>query len=167
MVLKLSRGLTLEGLVVSHFYRRSVMYDSLAVNGRWYGYRDDIKICYVFWITSESLDWYAHISKHLTTYVNKPLRCSAERWLRQLIFEFRRSQIRAMVTAATKMRTAKLLWPDFCFDNRLFGNRLCWLKTRCVIENNFDEFSNFLGRIADKRYSGSDILKSTSSAYSF
>ena len=35
----LSRGLTLEGLVVSYFLRNSMMYDTLLQMGRWFGYR--------------------------------------------------------------------------------------------------------------------------------
>lgn len=35
----LSRGLTLEGLVVSYFFRTTKMYDSLLQMGRWFGYR--------------------------------------------------------------------------------------------------------------------------------
>lgn len=36
---KLSRGLTLEGLSVSYFLRQSSAYDSLMQMGRWFGYR--------------------------------------------------------------------------------------------------------------------------------
>jgi hypothetical protein len=36
---RLSRGLTLEGLLVSYFVRRTVMYDTLMQMGRWFGYR--------------------------------------------------------------------------------------------------------------------------------
>jgi len=36
---RLSRGLTLEGLVISYFYRPSRMYDTLLQMGRWFGYR--------------------------------------------------------------------------------------------------------------------------------
>jgi hypothetical protein len=35
----LSRGLTLEGLMVSYFLRNSMMYDTLMQMGRWFGYR--------------------------------------------------------------------------------------------------------------------------------
>lgn len=35
----LSRGLTLNGLSVSYFYRNSQMYDTLLQMGRWFGYR--------------------------------------------------------------------------------------------------------------------------------
>lgn len=46
---KLSRGLTLEGLLVSYYYRRSKMYDSLLQMGRWFGYRDGwIDLCRVY-----------------------------------------------------------------------------------------------------------------------
>src|SRR5207245_2652283 len=36
---RFSRGLTLEGLLVSFFVRRSVMYDTLMQMGRWFGFR--------------------------------------------------------------------------------------------------------------------------------
>lgn len=36
---KLSRGLTLEGLTISYYYRGSSMYDTLMQMGRWFGFR--------------------------------------------------------------------------------------------------------------------------------
>ena len=46
---KLSRGLTLEGLVVSYYYRNSRAYDSLLQMGRWFGYRKGwIDVCRVY-----------------------------------------------------------------------------------------------------------------------
>lgn len=46
---KLSRGLTLEGLVVSYYYRNSKTYDSLLQMGRWFGYRKGwIDVCRVY-----------------------------------------------------------------------------------------------------------------------
>ena len=46
---KLSRGLTLEGLVVSYYYRKSKTYDSLLQMGRWFGYRKGwIDVCRVY-----------------------------------------------------------------------------------------------------------------------
>ena len=38
----LSRGMTLEGLMTTYFYRRSLMYDTLMQMGRWFGYRDGL-----------------------------------------------------------------------------------------------------------------------------
>ncbi len=46
---KLSRGLTLEGLVVSYYYRKSRAYDTLLQMGRWFGYRKGwVDVCRVY-----------------------------------------------------------------------------------------------------------------------
>jgi len=59
---KLSRGLTLEGLSISYFARNSKMYDTLLQMCRWFGYRPNYKdLCKVY-TTSESMEWYCHIS---------------------------------------------------------------------------------------------------------
>lgn len=59
----LSRGLTLEGLCVSYFYRRSSTYDTLMQMGRWFGYRDGyVDLCRV-WMTEESIEWYTYINR--------------------------------------------------------------------------------------------------------
>ena len=59
----LSRGLTLEGLSTSYFYRNSQMYDTLMQMGRWFGYRDGYDDLCRVWMTDEAVAWYAHISE--------------------------------------------------------------------------------------------------------
>ena len=60
--LSLSRGLTLEGLMVSYFLRNSMMYDTLLQMGRWFGYRKGYgDLCRV-WMPEEAQGWYAHIT---------------------------------------------------------------------------------------------------------
>ena len=62
----LSRGLTLEGLCVSYFYRNSRMYDTLLQMGRWFGYRDGYdKLCKI-WMSEEAIESYCHITKATT-----------------------------------------------------------------------------------------------------
>lgn len=59
----LSRGLTLEGLCVSYFYRHSKAYDTLLQMARWFGYRpgyDDL--CRV-WMDEGAQGWFADISE--------------------------------------------------------------------------------------------------------
>lgn len=58
----LSRGLTLEGLCVSYFYRRAQSYDTLMQMGRWFGYRDGYDDLCRIWMTEESIEWYDGIS---------------------------------------------------------------------------------------------------------
>ena len=59
---KLSRGLTLEGLIVSYFTRPTKMYDTLMQMGRWFGYRDGfIDVCRLF-APNKLVEWFEHIT---------------------------------------------------------------------------------------------------------
>jgi len=58
----LSRGLTLEGLCVSYFYRNSNMYDTLLQMGRWFGYRPNYEDIFKIWMSEEAIDWYGYIT---------------------------------------------------------------------------------------------------------
>lgn len=60
--LSLSRGLTLEGLVVSYFLRNSMMYDTLLQMGRWFGYRQGYEDLCRIWMPEEAQGWYTHIA---------------------------------------------------------------------------------------------------------
>lgn len=61
--LSLARGLTLEGLMVSYFYRNTRMYDTLMQMGRWFGYRKNYEDLCLLWTSKESQSWYAHIAE--------------------------------------------------------------------------------------------------------
>lgn len=61
----LSRGLTLEGLMVSYFLRNSMMYDTLMQMGRWFGYRPEYDDLCRIWMPEEAEGWYAHIAESI------------------------------------------------------------------------------------------------------
>ena len=61
----LSRGLTLEGLVVSYFLRNSMMYDTLLQMGRWFGYRQGYEDLCRVWMPEEAQGWYTHITESI------------------------------------------------------------------------------------------------------
>lgn len=59
---KLSRGLTLEGLMVSYYLRASKMYDTLMQMGRWFGYRPGyLDLCRIY-TTPRLILWYQRIT---------------------------------------------------------------------------------------------------------
>lgn len=58
----LSRGLTLEGLVVTWFLRNTMMYDTLMQMGRWFGYRYKYEDICRIWMPSNAIEWYAFIA---------------------------------------------------------------------------------------------------------
>ncbi|MCQ2091159.1 MAG: Z1 domain-containing protein [Fibrobacter sp.] len=61
--LALSRGLTLEGLITSYFYRNTSTYDVLMQMGRWFGYRRNYEDLFRIWTAESSSDWYAEIAE--------------------------------------------------------------------------------------------------------
>ena len=61
----LSRGLTLEGLMVSYFMRNSMMYDTLMQMGRWFGYRPEYQDLCRIWMPEEAQGWYEHIAESI------------------------------------------------------------------------------------------------------
>jgi len=54
----LSRGLTLEGLMVSYFLRTATAYDTLLQMGRWFGYRSGYADLTRMWMTLELAHWF-------------------------------------------------------------------------------------------------------------
>lgn len=58
----LSRGLTLEGLVVSYFVRSSTAYDTLLQMARWFGYRPGYEDLPRIWMTKTLKEWFRHLA---------------------------------------------------------------------------------------------------------
>ena len=59
---RLSRGLTLEGLLVSYFVRRSPMYDTLMQMGRWFGFRGGFEDITRIYTTDELAGWFSDLA---------------------------------------------------------------------------------------------------------
>lgn len=59
----MSRGITLEGLCVTYFFRRSQMYDTLLQMGRWFGYRPGYEDLCKIWLAEDAVDWYGYITR--------------------------------------------------------------------------------------------------------
>ncbi|SKB73596.1 Z1 domain-containing protein [Arthrobacter sp. 49Tsu3.1M3] len=59
----LSRGLTLDGLMVSYFFRHATATDTLLQMARWFGYREGYEDLCRVWITAEQADNFAYIDR--------------------------------------------------------------------------------------------------------
>jgi hypothetical protein len=106
----LSRGLTLEGLSTSYFFRSTKMYDTLLQMGRWFGYRDGYEDLCRVWLTDEAAHWYAHITS-ATDELRQELRRMREERRQPIDFGLK---VRAhpgslIVTAQNKMRRSTLI----------------------------------------------------------
>ncbi|YCI76071.1 Z1 domain-containing protein [Bacillus sp. R1-10] len=59
---KLSRGLTLEGLTVTYYFRNTLMYDTLMQMGRWFGFRNGyMDLCRIY-TTGEISSNFEHLA---------------------------------------------------------------------------------------------------------
>lgn len=59
---RLSRGLTLEGLLVSFYVRRTEYFDTLMQMGRWFGYREQYVDLTRIWTTEELSGWFRDLA---------------------------------------------------------------------------------------------------------
>ena len=156
--LSLSRGLTIEGLLVSYMYRNTRMYDTLMQMGRWFGYRPDFEdLCRVH-LSPDSIDWYSHIA-------------DASEELRQQIKRMRRDRLspkqfglyvkahpdQLLITAANKMRSGEKIKVRQNFSGRLLESYI--LPVGEVINRKNEEliaeyWKNGFGRTVEKTTKG-------------
>ena len=106
--LTLSRGLTLEGLAVSYFYRNSKAYDTLLQMGRWFGYRPGYDDLFRIWMDADARSWYAHIASAVAELRSDFRRMAANRLPpSQFGIRVRAHPDTLIVTAQNKMRSGK------------------------------------------------------------
>ena len=102
----LSRGLTLEGLVVSYFVRSTSAYDTLLQMGRWFGYRRGYGDLPRIWMTDELYRWFRHLAT-VESEIRRDVRRYEEENLTPLDFAVRiRAHPALAITAASKMADA-------------------------------------------------------------
>ena len=119
--LSLSRGLTLEGLMVSYFHRNTQMYDTLMQMGRWFGYRDGYKNLFRIWMPDDSIGWYTHItqaSNELREDISRMNRLGATP--KEFGLRVRAHPTSLIVTARNKMRHAERQECWITLDGKFF-----------------------------------------------
>lgn len=145
----LSRGLTLEGLCVTYFYRNTRMYDTLMQMGRWFGYRPNYEDLVKVWLSEESIDWYGQITR-ATTELKDEIRKmrNAHQTPREFGLKVRQDPGALIVTALNKMRTAETITcPISVSGNLIESPRL--KASLDVLESNEKVFKNFVNSLSE------------------
>ncbi|WP_392561778.1 Z1 domain-containing protein [Orbus sturtevantii] len=143
----LSRGLTLEGLCVSYFYRRSLMYDTLLQMGRWFGYRPDYDDLFKIWISIEAIDWYGFITAAAEELKLEIVRMkNANLTPMDFGLKVRQDPASLIVTARNKMRAATFVKRPITVSGRLLETPR--LKTDAnSLTLNEEVFKDFVNRL--------------------
>lgn len=106
----LSRGLTLEGLVVSYFLRSSNTYDTLLQMGRWFGFRPHYQDLARVWVGPGLLEDYAHLARVERDIRSEVAVLEAEgKTPRELAIRVRNHPGRLQITSPGKMSNAMVV----------------------------------------------------------
>jgi hypothetical protein len=140
----LSRGLTLEGLIVSYFVRAASAYDTLLQMGRWFGYRFGYADLPRIWMTDEIRRWFRHLAT-----VEFEIRRDIERYeqenLTPLDFAVRiRTHPALTITSASKMRDAVQAYASY--GGRRVQTRYFYSDDRRWLQANIAAARNLIER---------------------
>ncbi|MEJ6543543.1 Z1 domain-containing protein [Brachybacterium paraconglomeratum] len=106
----LSRGLTLEGLVVSYFLRSSNTYDTLLQMGRWFGFRPRYRDLVRVWMGPGLREDYAHLARVEQQLRDEIATMKAEsRTPREFAIKVRAHPGRLEITSRDKMSAADMV----------------------------------------------------------
>ncbi len=134
----LSRGLTLEGLCTSYFYRNTMMYDTLLQMGRWFGYRPGYDDLFKVWIGEDAIDWYGFITdavNELKTELRKMER--QHQTPSQFGLKVRQAPGTLLITARNKMRTATFVKRPITVSGRMIETPRLKGDAETIQENEF------------------------------
>ena len=134
--LSLSRGLTLEGLVVSYFHRNTQMYDTLMQMGRWFGYRTGYEKLFRIWMPDDSIGWYSHItqaSNELREDIAKMNRLGATP--KEFGLRVRAHPTSLIITARNKMKHAERKEYWITLDGKFFETPRFRTEISCIRAN--------------------------------
>lgn len=144
----LSRGLTLEGLCVSYFYRNTHMYDTLLQMGRWFGYRPNYADLVKVWMPQEVIDWYSQITRATNELKDEIIEMrNAHQTPREFGLRVRQDPGSLIVTARNKMRTGTTITCPITVSGHLLETPR--LKANAsILEENEKVFKEFVFKLA-------------------
>jgi hypothetical protein len=151
----LSRGLTLEGLVVSYFVRSASAYDTLLQMGRWFGFRKGYEDLPRIWLTTELRGFFYDLAA-----VEQEIRLDSRRYdlenLTPLDFAIRvRTHPQMSITSRLKMGSA--VEAEISYSLKAVQTRLFWHRDAGWLENNIKATRALFGRISAEASSPRDL----------
>lgn len=134
----LSRGLTLEGLCTTYFYRNSQTYDTLMQMGRWFGYRTNYDDLFKVWMTPIAIDWYRTICVATEELKREIKRMNNRNFTpKDFGLKVRENPTSLIVTARNKMRHTEIIERDIDISGRVLET-VNIDRNSNILKNNYD-----------------------------
>lgn len=154
--LKLSRGLTLEGLSVSFFLRNAGAYDTLTQMCRWFGYRDGYSDLCRLYLLPQSFEHYSTVAQSIRELYDDLRIMQASRGRpRDFGLKVRSSDTALLITAKNKMGSGEKI----DFNYRLWGESYGRIRAWCDEdrnEANYGVIEDILERIKNENVTRRD-----------
>lgn len=142
---RLSRGLTLEGLLVSYYVRRAMYFDTLLQMGRWFGFRVGYVDLTRIWTTEQLASWFRDLALAEEELREEIARYERER-LTPLDFGVKiRAHPAMLVTARNKMGGGREINQNY--SGRLAQTINFPLHDRDWLESNLEVTREFLASL--------------------
>jgi hypothetical protein len=144
---RLSRGMTLEGLLVSYFVRPSPYYDTLLQMGRWFGYREQIADLTRLWTTQLLGSWFRDLALR-EEELRQQVAAAERAGLSPEAVGYRiRTHPAMMVTAQNKMGAGRVR--DLSYAGRLIQTTRFMLRDPQWLEGNHEAVRAFFASLPD------------------
>ncbi|QLY81795.1 Z1 domain-containing protein [Clostridium intestinale] len=153
----LSRGLTLEGLCTTYFYRNSQAYDTLMQMGRWFGYRPGYENLFRIWMTPTAIEWYGTICNATEELKREISKMNRKKFTpKQFGLKVKEDPQSLIVTARNKMKHTKVIEKyiekEVDISGRVIESVNIEISNR-IIKNNISCILSALRSIHDKQIS--------------
>lgn len=141
----LSRGLTLEGLVVSYFIRGASAYDTLIQMGRWFGYRIGYEDLPRIWMTNELRGFFFDLAT-----VEEEIRYDIQRYFKEnltpLDFGVRiRTHPSLLITSRLKMQD--IIDCEISYSERRVQTTIFKVENRTWLLGNINSVKNLFANV--------------------
>ena len=165
--LKLSRGLTLEGLTTSFFSRNALAYDTLTQMCRWFGYRDGYEDTCRLYLLRESYSHYCYVADSIRQLDKELVTMRlANATPAEFGLKVKSSDAALLITAKNKLGSAK----EIDFKYRLWGDVIHGARAKEDADTSsrnlrilMDQVSEWVGSSRDHRpYRESHIFEGVS-----
>ena len=146
--LKLSRGLTLEGLSISFFLRNALAYDTLTQMCRWFGYRDGYEDLCRLYLLQSAHEHYSKVAQSIRElYMELRIMEATDGTPRNFGLKVRNSETGLLVTAKNKMGTAELMYFNYMLWGEVYSRFRAWVQPTKNIKN-LDLLENTLNQLS-------------------